>query len=284
MKISVVKSLNTDFYHSMLIAVTFILLSIFCHSTAYAEPRVYSGITTSITIDKFCKEKPDNSEIILVFNGEKESSSSGWFFGKGTSTAEFKRITPTRFEVTYAVTRYNKLPPSYMELLPSKDGFHAVISDHITEDRALRESTCFFEKMEVYLKPTKGSADNTIMQAKALSTSELIMIEGQDLLLNKKDFPGADSQGRKSLAILEPVFGKLSKETLQSAGLIVWALIEQSRFDEALEIITPYRKAMPDDKVLKELEEVLEEEIKEQNELFKSDPDSKSGINLKPLA
>lgn len=282
MKISVV---NTDSSHCMLMLVTvaFIFLSIFCHGTAHAGSRVFSGITTAITIDKFCKEKPDNSEIILVFNGEKESSSSGWFFGEGTGAAEFKRISPTRFEVTYAVTRYNKLPPSHMELLPSKDGFHAVISEHIPEDQLIRESTCFLEKVEVNLKSTKDSADNAIIQAKALSISELIMVEGQDLLLNKKDFPGADSQGRKALAILEPVFGKLSKEALHAVAQIAWALIEQERFDEALEILTPYRKTLPDIKILKELVEVLKKAIKQQDELYKYDPDSKSDI-LKPLA
>jgi len=267
----------------LLSGITAILFSLFCHSPAQAVSQAFSGVTISITIHKSCKEKPENPELVFVFDGEPESASSGWFYGKNIMAAELRKISPMRYEVIYSSTQYHKLPPSLMELQRTNEGFRAVIFDHIPEDKAILDDNCFFEKMEANLTPTKDSLNNTTIQAKARFSSEIIMVEGEDFLLNRKDFRKAESQGRKALAVLEPVFGKLSKESLQAAGLVAWALTEMGRFDEALEIITPYRKSMPDDKILKEYEEVLQKVKKEQDDLFRYDPDSKSDVDLEPL-
>ena len=114
----------------LLIISAALLLSIFCTTPAQAGSKAFSGVTSSIIPDKACEKQPENAEITLVFDGDPKTASAGWIYGKGTLTAELKRITPNRFEVTYSITRYNKLPPSTLELLPTKDGFSAVVRDH----------------------------------------------------------------------------------------------------------------------------------------------------------
>ncbi len=266
-----------------LIALTAILVSISCHSKAQTGSQAFSGETSSIIPDKSCSEKPKNLEMTIVFDGKPESATFGWFYGKGTSTAEFIRISPTRFEVNYAVTRFNKLPPSSMVLLPTKEGFHVVVKDHIPEDKELRESSCFFEEMEADLKPLDESADNLKKRGKELFSADLIMAEGSDLLWGKKDYKAAIDRGTKALAIYDGIYEKWSKESINASAIIAFALMYQDRFDEALEVILPYRKALPDHDLLKEFVKKIQREKKKQDDLFRHDPDSKGDANLEPL-
>ena len=256
-------------------------LMLFSKSHAQAEPRAFCGVITSIIADKSCPKKLENQEITLVFDGE--STSAGWLYSKWMSAAELKRISPTHFEVTNAVTRFNKLPPTSMDLLQTKEGMHVVVRDHIPEDKEIRESTCFFEKMEVTLKPSKETASTIIERAKLLFAVDLIMLEGSDLLFKHNEYRKAEVQGNKALKIYENLYGKWSKESINAAGLIAFSLMKLDRFDEAQEVIANYRKALPDDSLLKEFEVKILELLKEQNDLFRYDPDSKSDTDLEPL-
>lgn len=273
--------INTSRYCAVVAVV--LLLFIFWINPAYAGSQAFSGFTTTITPDKSCSDKPNNHEMTLVFDGEPESATSGWFFGKGTSAAEFKRISPTRFEVTYAVTRYNKLPLSSMELLPSMDGFNVVVQDHIPENKEIRESLCFFETLKAIILPLSGVDADLKTRAKELFAADLIMLESENLLYKQKEYNAAIAQANKALPFYVSNFGQWSKESLNTTTLIVFAMMYQERFDEALEIITPYRKALPDHALLKEFEEMIIKVKKEQDDLFRSDPDSKSDVDLGPL-
>lgn len=267
----------------LLIAVTVMLLSVFCYSPAHADSRVFSGVTTSIITNKSCSEKPENIEIVLVFDGEAGSASSGWFYGKDTSTAKFKRISPTRFEVIYAVTLFNKLPPSIMELSPTKNGFVAVVNNSIPEVKSIQGSLCSNEKMEITLKPLKESDDDLINSAKELFAADLFMLEGDNLFYKEKDYASVVNRGQKTFQIYKRIYGVFSIEAIKASGMITNALMKQERFDEALDIIAPYRKALPDEETLKDVEKSLLLLKKNQDDLFRSDPDKKSDADLEPL-
>ena len=219
-----------------------------------------------------------------MLENDSEGKSSGLFYGKGTSSAEFRSVAPLRYEVIYPEASYNKLPASHMELIPVEGGYRAVIRDHIPEDKVLRESTCYFEKMEVILKPLDEPVDSVKARAKDLLSAEYIMTEGFHLIFNKNEFRAAEALGYKALPILERLYGKLIKEAFYADAIISLALMGLERFDEALNIIAPYHKVLPDDKILKELEELLQKSKKEQDDLFRYDPDSKEDIDLDPLA
>ena len=195
---------NNSTYRLFIIATAFLLFS---NSHAQAEPRAFSGVITSIIADKSCPEKTDNHEITLVFDGE--SASAGWFYGKGLNAAELKRISPTRFDVTYAVTRLSNLPPSSMELLPTKDGMHVIVRDHVPEDKEIRESACFFEKMEADLKPLSEPTDELIKHGKEIFSADLLMDEGNNLLWSKKDYKAAIERGRKYITRFIRVTGDI---------------------------------------------------------------------------
>jgi hypothetical protein len=266
------------------LAVTMIMLAyIFCDSAAWAGPRVFAGNTTSIIPDKTCPEKVRTGEIVLLLDGDPVSDTSGWFYGKETSPAEFRMISPMRYEVTYPVTRYRKLPPSHMELQPFEDGFRAVVRDHIPEDKELRESACFYERMEVVLKPVNEPAGDIRAMVGELFSAELILQEGTDLLFSQKDYRSAEEKGRKALDILERIHGKSNRETLNASALIMFSLMWRDRFDEALEVIAPYCALLPDDKELKEIGEILRNLKNLQDELFRYDPDSRSTVVLEPI-
>lgn len=251
-----------------------IMLAIFCNSPLHAETRVFSSETTSITFDKSCKEISKPSNIVVVFDSEPESAPSGWFYGKTISPAEFRRTSSNNYEVIYPITRLNNLAPSHMKLLPSKNGFSVLIQDHIPEDEMLRESTCYFEKLEASLIPSNESSDADKVKAKDLFTSELLILEGDDLLFKKNEYRAAETKGYEALAIMERYYGKHSKETLNAVGVVAFALTYLERFDEALDVIEPYLKSFPDHAKLKELETLLQAAKKEQDELFRIDPDS----------
>lgn len=259
------------------------LVLAFCSSAAYAESKAFKGTSTTITIDKSCKNKPDLFEIILVFDGPTESALSGWFYGKGTSTAEFRRVSPTNFEVIYPTTRYKKQPPSHLTLTPSEKGFLAVIRDHIPEEKTVRESECFFEKVEVTLKPTTDDGNDLMVRAREHFTSELLLTEGSDLLWNINDYRSAEEKGHKSLLIMEGIYGKYSEKTLDSSAIITFALMRLERFDEALAVIEPYLQSLPDNADIKELVGILRAAKKEQDELFRSDPDSEGAVAFGPI-
>lgn len=259
------------------------LLSVFCHSTSHAESKVFRSVTSSVTIDKSCKEKPDHFEIMLVFDGEPETASSGWFYGKGTMTAEFKSISPAQYDVTYSSPKFHKLPPSKMELHPSKDGYRAVLRDHTPEDKKIRDSACFFEKLEVDLVPAKELSDSIKMQAKDVFSAEVMILEGYSLIFDKSEYRAAETKGHEALSILERTLGKTSEQTLDAAAVIAFALMYLERFDEALAVIEPYRKALPERPDLKELEELLQKGKKKQDDLFRYDPGSESDVDLAPL-
>jgi hypothetical protein len=266
-----------------LIASAILLLSILSASPAQAGSQVFIGVTTSIIPSKSCSEKPEHTEITLVFDGDSKSALSGWFYGQGTMTAEFKRITPTRFEVTNSSTIHHKLPPSMMELVPVKDGFHAVVKDYIPEDKEISNVACFFEKMEVDLKPLTGSPADSIKRGKDLLAADIIMLEGSDFLWNKKDYKAAIDCAQKVLLVYDGAYGKWNKVSLNASGIITFALMNQDRFDEALEVITPYRKSLPDDDLVKAIVEKILKLKKNQDDLFRYDPDSPSAIDLEPL-
>lgn len=265
------------------IVVVVALFSICCINPARAGSQAFSGVTTSIIPDKSCSEKPENTEITLVFDGDSKSASTGWFYGKGTMPAEFKRITPTRFAVTYAITRHKKLPPSIMELFPSKYGFSAVIRDHIPEGKELRESACFFERLEVNLKPVNATEIDFKIRAEELFAADLITLESDDLLWIRKEYKTAIELAQKALPLYERNCGKWGKEALNASAVIIFALMMQDRFDEALEVITPYLKALPDQALLKDVEAKIMQLKKKQDDLFRYDPDSPSTIDLEPL-
>ena len=58
--------------------------------------------------------------------------------------------------------------------------------------------------------------------------------------------------------------------------------MDQERYDEALEVILPYRKALPDHALIKEAEELILGKKKEQDDLFRYEPDGKSDVELDP--
>lgn len=250
-----------------------------------AEFQVYKGITNSIIPDEACEKQPENFEIVLVLEGRPEGTvASGWFFGTGSSTAEFRSISPLQYDVIYPATRLYNLPPSHMELTPVKGGLQAVIRDHIPLEKEVRKNTCFFKKLEVTLKPQKESPLTFKARATELYSAELLLWEGKDLLFVHRDYLAAEANGHKALAILEKIHGKLSREAFNAAVLIAFSLMERDRFDEALEVIVPYRTSLPDNKDLKEFEEKFQKAKKQQDELFRHDPDSKGDNNLEPIA
>jgi|GEM_PF-3578122 len=256
-------------------------MTLFCCFSANADSQAYKGMTLLITPDKSCSIKPINHEMTLVF--DTENSLSGWLYGEGVSAGELKRVSPTRFEVTYPITRYNNLPPSALELLPSKDGYHAVIQDYVPEDKEIRESLCFFEKLEADLKLFNGSKSDLINVGKELFAAELIMLEGSTLLLTKKEYKASLELGHKVLPFYERTYGRTSLEARNALSLVVLSLMHLERFDEALEAIVPYRKASPDHATLKLIEEMIIKDKKEQDDLFRYNPDSKGDAELEPL-
>lgn len=274
-------TLNAKPKQILIISAT-LLLSLFIPDPLHAGSQAFSGVTTSIITDKSCDLKQENYEMTLVFDGEPESATAGWFYGKGSSAAEFKRISPTHFDVTFAVTRFNKLPPSSMELTPTKDGFQVVIKDHIPEDKEIRESVCFSEKVEANLKHISGAAEDLTKRGKELFSADLLMAEGSDLLWGKKDYEAAKERGRRVLPIYQRIYGKWSLESINAAAIITFALMYQERYDEALDTLLPYRKALPDNALIKEVEELILGKQKEQDDLFRYNPDGKGDIELDP--
>jgi len=170
-----------------------------------------------------------------------------------------------------------------MELTPTKEGFHVVIKDHIPEDKEVLESVCFTEKMEADLKPLYEPADDLKKRGKELFSADLIMAEGSDLLWNKKDYKAAIERGMKVLPIYQRIYGEWSLESINAMTIITFSLVYQERFDEALEVLLPYRKALPDHALIKEAEELILGKKREQDDLFRYDPDGKDDAELDPL-
>jgi hypothetical protein len=59
--------------------------------------------------------------------------------------------------------------------------------------------------------------------------------------------------------------------------------MELERFDEALEVIKPYSKSLPEKAYLKELEDDLQKLKKDQDELFRYDLDHENDVDREPL-
>ena len=266
---------------SLLVA-AFMSLCLLSHQISYAESRVFSGKAISVTKDKKCQKTPDNIEILLEIDGEPEVATSGWFYGKETNSAELRRTSPMNFEIIYPIDTYFKLPPAHMEILSSGDGYRAVIKDHIPERFDSPETVCFFEKMEISLKPINEPADSIKSRAKELFSLELISHESADLILNKKEFLAGEANGRKALAISERIHGKLSKEALDASMMIAVALMELNRFDEALGELKPYRKSVLSDEDFETYKEKIQSRKKEyqeeQEEQLRSGSGGKSNI------
>lgn len=278
-------SRHIPFSRRILITAAIIMLFTISDRAICAEFQVYKGITTSITPDEACEKQPDNFQIVLVLEGKPEGAvASGWFFGAGTSTAEIRSISPLQYEVIYPVTRLRQLPPSHMELAPVKGGLLAVIRDHIPSEKEVREDTCFFKKMEVTLKPLEESPSAFITRATELFSAELLLHEGSDFLFIHREYLAAEAKGHKALALLEKIYGKLGREALNASAIIAFSLMQRDRFDEALEVIMPYRTALPDNEDLKELEGILQNARNKQDKLFRYDPDSKSITDMEPSA
>ena len=60
-------------------------------------------------------------------------------------------------------------------------------------------------------------------------------------------------------------------------------MVELDRFDEAYDLLEPYRKIMPDNDTVQFVLKMLQEKKKEQDDLFHYDPDKKSDEDLEPL-
>ena len=249
--------------------------------TGNAETLIYSGKPSTILVDTLCNEKPDITELIFVFDKGQDGIKSGWMYGERISTTRFNVKSVGKYDADRAVSAHYKLPTSSMELKPIKGGYRATILDYIPEDKELRKDIFFCKILVVNLRPKKGSADKYIDRAKVLYSSELILLEGMDLAYKQKDYRGAEAKGYEALKMIEPLFGKNSKESFSASGLISLALALMERYDEALEIIAPYVNSMPNDDVIKDFVKDLEIIKKEQDELFKSDPDS--NVEMPPV-
>jgi hypothetical protein len=256
---------------------------VFCGKNIYAESNAFSGVTTSITPDKSCKAKPATSEITIVFDGEPESASNGWIYGERTSAAEFKRISPTQFEVTYAANLHHKQLPAIMEMQSSSYGYNAIIHGHIPENKEILEYNCYYKIIRFNLKPLNEQTIDLKTRGKELFAVELIILETSDLLWNQNNSKLALERGQKALPLYERNYGKWSNESLNATALIAFALIEQERFDEALEIVAPYRKELPNNDIIKKIEGAILILKKEQDELFRYDSNITSDIDLDPL-
>lgn len=266
----------------ILSTITAAILFIF-NKLVYAEYKVYNGNSSTLNFDKFCDEIPSQKNITLVLE-ESDGKISGWFYGKGTSTAEIRQMTSSKFEVIYPITLYKNLPSSNMELLPFGGGYKVIIRDYIPEDNGIRASTCFFEKLEANLTPINESINaSSMLCAKDLFLAELMLIEGFDLLYSEYEYLAAQAKGYASLKILEQIYGKLSEEALNADALVAFAFMRMERFDEALFVIEPYCKIFPNHKLLSDFLELLQNEKAEQDKLFKYDINTPSNEDLAPL-
>jgi hypothetical protein len=257
---------------SVVIAVPLIL--VFC-PIVHAKTFILLGKPKSVILDKSCTEKSAMDKIIFVFDAEQGGRTSGWLYGKSISPAKIRLLSGNTYEVTYSIEIHNNSPPSRMELKPIKGGYQAIIHDHIPEDKEIHDKYCFIKELIVNLKPMAGRVNSERYRDRAKNTfaAAILLLEGEDLLTKQMDFRAAEAKGYKALAMLEQLHGKYNEDTLYAAVLISSALMELERFDEALDVIAPYRKSMPKDADLKEFELYLQEEKKEQDKLFSTDSD-----------
>lgn len=269
---------------SMRINAIVLVLFFICAFKASAESKAFSGINAAITTDRKCSNTPKVDKLTLVLDEGIGSKTSGWFYGEGTSTGELHKVSPTLFEVIYPHTIKYKLPPSHLELIPSGDGgYKAIIRDYIPEDKTLRERICFFSKMEISLAPLNESTDAFKTHAKDIFSAEVLLDEAFDLIFVQNEYMVAEAKGYEALAIVERQYGKFTDEALNASAIVAFALMKMERFDEALKVIAPYHKALPNDEFLKELEAKIQKLKKQQDDLFRYDPDSKTDVDLEPL-
>jgi hypothetical protein len=262
---------------------TIIIIAAACRH-AHAEGVVYHGIAQSSSIVSSCSENQDPVEIFLVLDTGENGRLSGEFYGENTSPGLFRQNESGRFDVTYPETQLYKLPPATLELTPTGSGYTFVLRDAAPADPELKDSVCWHTLLTVELTLLGDSPSLHRQSARDLFANCIATYTSSDLLFKEKEYQKAQEMGFRVQKEAERLRGQFSKESLNGLAIVAASLMMQERFDEALEAIAPFRTALPNHANLKRLEDRLIELKKEQDELFRYDPDGNDDVDMEPLA
>jgi hypothetical protein len=251
---------------------------------ASAEGIVYHGTAPASSIVSTCSEKKESVELFLVVEKDGKGCISGEFYGKNTSPARLRQNESGRIDVIYPDTELNKTPAATLELIPSVSGYTFVLRDAVPDDPKLKDSGCWYTLLKAELAPLPEAPLVHSQKARDLFANQIAIATNFDLIFRDKEYRTAQENGVQILKEVERLTGRFSLESVNGLSILAFALLMQERYDEALEVIAPYRKALPDHVELKELEETLRELKKEQDELFRYDSDSSEEIYMEPLA
>jgi hypothetical protein len=268
----------------LLYCVATIIIIVAACRQASAEEVVYHGTALSSNIVSTCTDDLEPVEIFLVLNKGENGRLSGEFYGENTSPGLFRQNESGRFDVTSPETQLYKLPPATLELTPTGSGYTFVLRDVVPDDPELKDSACWYTLLKAELGPLPEAASVHSQKARDLFANQIAIATSFDLIFKEKEYRKAQENGVRILQEAERLTGRFSLESRNGLAILAFALLMQERYDEALEVIAPYRKALPDHTILKELEDTLIELKKEQDELFRYDPNSNDDVEIEPLA
>lgn len=253
-------------------------------TNVHASEVVFRGIYRSSAVTKECSDSAGKEHFVMVLNDTPEKATTGVYYSDESLPGTLHRLGAGVFEMHDPLVESKKLKPSLMYITSHNSRLKVRIKEFPPENPDITEGYCWLHIPVFSVRKAIESPAKHKFKAKLTFNIESEFIIIHDLIYVQNDYASARERSKILLQTTEKEFGKSNKYTLNALGVLLISIMQQDRFDEALEEIEPFCKALPRNNDLKDFKNKLLELKKEQDNLFRYEPSKDDEIELEPFA